>query len=151
MKTSEKNLISIRKFVSNFLLHSYGENKKLTHNYLNFYLNEKGISIPKRVKFSQIKPIDILFSNVILVKDENGKVIAYENPLLLNEVRLLNDLNSANKDDIEKVRVKNIEEQGYYVSTFGDVVDPNEEIEPIIQHENRYRKLVNKRVRRKLC
>ena len=151
MKVSEKNIISIRKFAANYLLEEYDEERKLTHDYLNFYLYDKGLKIPNRVKFKEIKPLDILFSNVLLVKDETGKIIAYQNPLMFNEEKLLKDLNSEEKETIENARIKNLEEQGYYVTKFGDVVNPIEEIKPKIENENRYKKLINRRVRRKLC
>ena len=153
MKTSKKNIISIRKFVNNYLLEECPEDKKLTHGYLYYYFMENGLDVPKKARFSKITPTDILFANVLLVSDENNKVVAYYNPLQFNEHSLLHELQTERKEEIEAKRRDNITKQGYYVSPFGEIVDlKNQEPEEYeFQETNRHKKLINSRTRRKLC
>lgn len=97
MKVSKKYIIGIRKFLTNFVLVEYDEDKKLTHKYMHEFLSEKGYTIPTRAVYKKIKTSDILTGTFIFVKDEIGQVIPYQNPLLLDELRLIHEVNCKRK------------------------------------------------------
>ena len=80
MNVSKKYIISIWEFAENYLGVMYDGNYKLTHDELRFYLREKlNISV-RREGFSRTNKARLLSGEVILVRDEEGKVIPYSNP-----------------------------------------------------------------------
>lgn len=80
MNVSKKYIISIWEFAENYLGVMYDGNYKLTHDELRFYLRDKlDISI-KRERFSRTNKAKLLSGEVILVRDEEGKIIPYSNP-----------------------------------------------------------------------
>ncbi|MEE3343365.1 MAG: hypothetical protein VZS44_04665 [Bacilli bacterium] len=92
LKVSKKYILSIDEFMDNFLRTPYTGKNKLTHKEMKFFLKEKKKDIPKIISFRRIKQEDILRGKYLLVKDDVGKKIAYENPqkldLILNELLL---------------------------------------------------------------
>ena len=80
MKASKKYIISICEFLENYYGVIYDGNYKLTHDELSYYLREKKALPVKRSSFKSAKDEELLNGNIILVKDEIGKVIPYCNP-----------------------------------------------------------------------
>ena len=80
MNVSKKYIISIWEFAENYLGVMYDGNYKLTHDELRFYLREKLDISVRREGFNRTNKAKLLSGEVILVRDEEGKVIPYSNP-----------------------------------------------------------------------
>ena len=148
MKLSKKNVISIKKFVSNYLLENYTEDKKLTHYEMYEFLKSNNLKLPKRIYMKNVKKTDILTGKVLFVEDENGKTVAYINPLILNETSLLTELNSTpNIQLANKVRKKYLESQGLFEGKNGEILSiaDTQEEEYVMHHHNRNKVLENRR------
>lgn len=88
MKASKKYIISIWEFMENYYGVIYDGSYKLTHDELSYYLRDKKSLPVKRSSFKDAKDEDLLNGNIILVKDEVGKVIPYYNPHRLGTVNV---------------------------------------------------------------
>ena len=148
MKVSKKYIINIREFMSNYLEVNYDKDYKLTHNEMNIFLYEKGKKEVDRIKFSSVKSDDIILGNVLLVKDEEGKVIPYINPKMIMLDMLLKELNTKeNKKRTREKRINTLKSMGYIETKSGDVIEKSliDEEEDVITHKrNRAKKLVNR-------
>lgn len=148
MNVSKKYIINIREFMSNYVEVSYDKERKLTHNEMNLYLYEKGRKAVEYIRFKSIKSEDILLGNVLLVKDEIGKVIPYANPKINNLKALLKELNSVESQKRTKTkRINTLKSMGYVETKSGDVIKSSlidEEEDVITCKRNRAKKLVNK-------
>ena len=96
MDISKKNIISIWKFMENYYGVMYMGNYKLTHNEMSLYLRSKSNLPVKRSNFQSIDNESILCGEIILVRDEEGKVIPYVNPRRLKN-NLIEELDSMNE------------------------------------------------------
>ncbi len=110
MKVSKKYIISIWEFMENYYGVIYDGSYKLTHDELSYYLKEEKSLPVKRSSFKDTKDEEILNGNIILVKDEVGKIIPYINPHRLEKFNIdenvdMNDylLNFINYGDDLKV------------------------------------------------
>ena len=89
LKTSRKNIMSIREYCKTFLNLTYVFQGKLTHDKLLDYAYEKKVKLPSKCKFDTIKEEQLLRGECYLVKDEVGKIIAYKNDSFnLNNINL---------------------------------------------------------------
>lgn len=156
MKTSIKNIISIEEFLLNYILNEKDSKKydggrvTLTHEEMNLYLFVNGYKSPNRIPFKKVKEFDLLTGEVLLVKDEIKKVIAYYNPRRTNITLLEQELNSAeNKKNALKKRRNYLKSIGYIETKNGEVIEKDliDEIEDtIIQKINRNKRLANENI-----
>ena len=152
MKISTKAVIGIREFLFNYVMQKDKDDNltsKLTHQDMVIYLFEKEYNVPNRVCFDRIKKQDILSGNILIVKDEMGKVIPYRNPRRVSLSSLERELNS------EKVRKNNLRkrreflsEQGLVELLSGQIVSENmfeeSDLNRVSEHVNRQKKLLNR-------
>lgn len=108
MKVSKKYIVSIWYFMENYCNIIYSDQYKLTHKEMAFYLWDKLNLILKKCNFSDVNKEKILNGEVILVKDEVGKIIPYYNPcrcysidILLKDISEITDssVNLSNADN----------------------------------------------------
>jgi acylphosphatase len=104
---SKKQIIKIDEFLQNYYGISYNRNNKLTHHEMNLFLSEKGKRIPKKAIFKNIQKESILNGSVIAVKDQEGQILIYVNPIRENLEDLLNEL----KKDSVKEKLKEVKKQ----------------------------------------
>ena len=111
MKVSKKCIISIWEFMENYFDIVYDGNFKLTHNEMCYYLkNEKNIFI-RRLGFNDINNAMILCGDVVLIRDEEGKVVPYVNPKRICDLDL-EDINSCKKSGLEIDKFSDLKEIG---------------------------------------
>ncbi len=143
---SLKQTIEIREFMSTYLNVEYeGEEKRITHYEMNKYLREKGYKLPIKVSFSKINKQKLSDGTYVLVREETkkkkkGKVIPYENPLLLSFGKLLNELQrEKNYDKLRAIRESILEENNLEEDWLGNIVEsyPEEEVFEINVRVNR--------------
>ncbi len=153
MKVSNKYIIEIDKFLINYILsekdsRKYDGGEISTHDELNYYLFVNGYNTPDRLSFRKVKKSDILSGKTILVKDEAGKVIPYNNPKIINFSHLQNELNSSeNRKEMLKNRRIILKKEGYVETKRGDIVKREliDEQEETITHKiNKNKKLANR-------
>ena len=117
MKVSSKYIIDIWEFMENYYGIIYDDNYKLVHDEMCYYLRNKNIFV-KRIGFKDAKNDKILSGDVVLVRDEEGKVAPYVSPKRIEDLDLddkvlinTNITIKKNKKDkfiiIEKNKVKN--------------------------------------------
>ena len=147
MNVSKKYIINIREFMDNYVGVNYNREYKLTHNEMNIFLYEKNKRGVDRSSFKKIKSEDIILGNVLLVKDEEGKVIPYINPKINKLDVLLKELNT--KENIKRAKAKRhetLKSMGYTETRCGDIIKSSlidEEETVITCKRNRAKKLVN--------
>ena len=73
MKVSSEYIIDIWEFMENYYGIIYDDNYKLVHDEMCYYLRNKNIFV-KRIGFKDAKNDKILNGDIILVRDEEGKV-----------------------------------------------------------------------------
>jgi len=119
---SEKQIVSIEEFMTNYLGKQYDGNSKLTHNEMLMFLYEKGSIIPEQVNFKKITNEKLLTGDYIAVKDEASRILFYQNPIKTSLKGLLIELQSkANLEKTKNARRQNINEQGYVEAINGIV------------------------------
>lgn len=96
--TSKKNIINIREYLYSTYGIEYTWEGKLTHLTLRGYLKEKDESLPIRISFDKVDNEEILRGECYLVKDEEGKILAYRSKCNFN--RLLNELQKEIKKNV---------------------------------------------------
>ena len=117
MKVSKKYIISIWEFIENYYGIIYDGNYKLTHDELSFYFNEKELMPLKRSNFKEAKDDKILSGEILLVKDEVGKIIPYVNPHRFEDfdIRSFSNNNYSVFDYVDNDNsLKNIGKYDYY-------------------------------------
>jgi len=115
MEVSKNYIVDIRTFLNDYYGFNYSSNKKLSHNFCEDYLKQKGI-ILMEVKVAKVKKEDILSGRLVFVKDEYGQVLAYKNPL-----RLGFKLERLKKKTLKERRLKVLNEQGFTYDENGKV------------------------------
>ena len=105
---SLNQVIGIREFMETYLNVKYEYDDKLTHYKMFEYLMEKGEALPTRVNLKEVNDQTLNNGTYVLVREESskkkkGKMIAYENPLVLKFGRLLNELQESK--DYKKLRL----------------------------------------------
>lgn len=98
MKVSSKYIIDIWEFMENYYGIIYDDNYKLTHKEISYYFRNKRIFV-KRIGFKEVKNAEILNGDIILVRDEEGKVAPYVNPKRIENL-VLEEINSLNNKKI---------------------------------------------------
>lgn len=96
MNVSKKFIISIWEFMENYYGIIYDDNYKLTHNEMCYYLSEKKNINAIRLGFKDINNAMILSGEVVLIRDEEGKIVPYVNPKRIRSLDL-DDINSSKK------------------------------------------------------
>lgn len=81
MQVSKKYIVSIWYFIENYCNIIYSDQYKLTHKEMELYLWNNLNLVLKKCNFRDINREKILNGEVILVKDEVGKIIPYYNPV----------------------------------------------------------------------
>lgn len=81
MQVSKKYIVSIWYFIENYCNIIYSDQYKLTHKEMELYLWNNLNLVLKKCNFRDINREKILNGEVILVKDEIGKIIPYYNPI----------------------------------------------------------------------
>ncbi|MBQ6494408.1 MAG: hypothetical protein IJI49_00210 [Bacilli bacterium] len=122
MKVSKKYIVNIWEFMSNYYGIIYDGNYKLTHNEMCYYLKNKDIYV-KRLSFNSINDASILCGDVVLVRDEEGKIIPYVSPVSILDLDL-EDINSScgylnikpNYIDVSDIGKKDYENYSYMKS-----------------------------------
>lgn len=144
MVVSEKQIISIREFMENYLGIKYTRDNKLTHVEMLMFLRDKGNDIPERVNFDKIKKEQLLTGDFLAVKDEASKILFYKNPINVKLKNLLSELKSqANLKQTRKARRYNLNEQGYQEAVNGVVKKEDLEEEEIsLAKPNRQKQLI---------
>ena len=94
MKVSSEYIIDIWEFMENYYGIIYDDNYKLTHKEISYYFRNKRIFV-KRIGFKEVKNAEILNGDIILVRDEEGKVAPYVNPKRIEDLDL-DEINSLN-------------------------------------------------------
>ena len=94
MNVSSKYIIDIWEFMENYYGIIYDDNYKLVHDEMCYYLRNKNIFV-KRIGFKEVKNAEILNGDIILVRDEEGKVAPYINPKRIEDLDL-DEINSLN-------------------------------------------------------
>ena len=94
MNVSKKFIISIWEFMENYYGIIYDDNYKLTHREMCYYLSEKKNIYARRLGFKDINDAMILSGEVVLIRDEEGKIAPYVNPKRIRNLDL-DDINSS--------------------------------------------------------
>ncbi len=143
---SLKQTIEIREFMRTYLNVEYdGEEKRITHYEMNKYLMEKGYKLPVKVSFSKINKQKLSDGSYVLVREETkkkkkGKIIPYENPLLLSFGKLLNELQrERDYDKLRAIRESILAENNLEEDWLGNIVEryPEEDIVEVNVRINR--------------
>ncbi|MBP3766361.1 MAG: hypothetical protein J6G98_04195 [Bacilli bacterium] len=101
---SKKQILDIKEFMELYVGKEYTWSEQLTHNKMTEFLNIKKIHAPNRVCFDHMEKEDLLNGNYLVVKDEVGQTMIYENPRR-SLVKLQVELNmSYNEEEMEKRR-----------------------------------------------
>lgn len=147
---SLNQVIGIREFMETYLNVKYENTGKLTHYKMFEYLMEKGEALPTRVSLKEVNDQTLNNGTYVLVREESskkkkGKMIAYENPLVLKFGKLLKELQTTK--DYKKLRliIKAIlSEENLEEDWLGNVVDkiPEEEELVITVSVNRQKKYI---------
>lgn len=117
LTVNAKKVLTIKKFLEKYYQISCDD--KMTHNQLREFMNEKGITLPKRMNFDSVKKEDLIRNKVILAKDKKGNVIPYSEVTNLNGLLLeLQNSKQNNPKNLRKIREALLQEMGY--ETFND-------------------------------
>lgn len=118
MKVSSEYIIDIWEFMENYYGIIYDGDFKLVHEEMCYYLRNKNFFV-KKIGFKNVKKDQILCGEIVLVKDEEGKVVPYASPrriedLDLDEINSLKDKKSfikpiENYDNLKDVGKKDYE------------------------------------------
>ena len=154
--TNGKDIISIYRYMEVCGLHcKFKKNVRISHSIMEKKLTLRHNEFPSevfrpvRISFEDYNHEDVLSGKIVEVVDDYNKVIAYRNPLLLQEETLFNYLNFADKKSLKKIRKALLEEQGYNISASG-IIDKKViyDYEPDITEKiNRNKKLEKNRRR----
>lgn len=124
--------------------------KKISHGIMmrkleaRYEMYPDKIIIPTTVSFSRFDKDELLSGDIVMVKDELGKVKAYKNPQILKERNLLKFLiNSNDKNSLNRIREKILEEQGYVTDSMGEII-PIEENDILSQYELEFTEKLNR-------
>ncbi len=98
MKVSSKYIIDIWEFMENYYGIIYDDNYKLVHDEMCYYLRNKNFFV-KKIGFKNVKKDQILSGDVVLVRDEEGKVVPYVSPKRIEDLDL-DEINSLNNKKI---------------------------------------------------
>lgn len=137
---SEKQIVSIEEFMENYVGKTYTWSDKLTHNKMVEYLLDKGISVPQRMSFDNVRKEDFLNGNIVVVKDKASKIIIYKNPRM-NLNTLLYELQSKeNIKRMKQVRNEILKQLGYQEKASG-IVNIVKDEQYTIEKINRQKRL----------
>lgn len=159
---SGKNIIDIYTFMKMCGLEcKRKKNVRVSHSIMEKKLSlrhelfPEKIILPERISFDNYLNEDVLKGSILEVVDDYNKVIAYRNPLKLNENQLLTVLiNAADKKTLEKIRKTILKEQGYIIQKNGEIItqeeyqdDIEEDLLSITEKHNRCKKLKQRSTR----
>jgi hypothetical protein len=148
---SLNQVIGIREFMETYLNVKYEYDDKLTHYKMFEYLMEKGETLPTRVNLKEVNDQTLNNGTYVLVREESskkkkGKMIAYENPLVLKFGRLLNELQeSKDYKKLRLIRKAILSQENLEEDWLGNIVDkvPEEEELVITVSVNRQKRYVS--------
>jgi hypothetical protein len=148
---SLNQVIGIREFMETYLNVKYEYDDKLTHYKMFEYLMEKGETLPTRVNLKEVNDQTLNNGTYVLVREESskkkkGKMIAYENPLVLKFGRLLNELQeSKDYKKLRLIRKAILSQENLEEDWLGNIVDkvPEEEELVINVSVNRQKRYVS--------
>ncbi len=148
---SLNQVIGIREFMETYLNVKYEYDDKLTHYKMFEYLMEKGEALPTRVNLKEVNDQTLNNGTYVLVREESskkkkGKMIAYENPLVLKFGRLLNELQeSKDYKKLRLIRKAILSQENLEEDWLGNIVDkvPEEEELVITVSVNRQKRYVS--------
>lgn len=148
---SLNQVIGIREFMETYLNVKYEYDDKLTHYKMFEYLMEKGEALPTRVNLKEVNDQTLNNGTYVLVREESskkkkGKMIAYENPLVLKFGRLLNELQeSKDYKKLRLIRKAILSQENLEEDWLGNIVDkvPEEEELVINVSVNRQKRYVS--------
>lgn len=148
---SLNQVIGIREFMETYLNVKYEYDDKLTHYKMFEYLMEKGEVLPTRVNLKEVNDQTLNNGTYVLVREESskkkkGKMIAYENPLVLKFGRLLNELQeSKDYKKLRLIRKAILSQENLEEDWLGNIVDkvPEEEELVITVSVNRQKRYVS--------
>ena len=148
---SLNQVIGIREFMETYLNVKYEYDEKLTHYKMFEYLMEKGEALPTRVNLKEVNDQTLNNGTYVLVREESskkkkGKMIAYENPLVLKFGRLLNELQeSKDYKKLRLIRKAILSQENLEEDWLGNIVDkvPEEEELVITVSVNRQKRYVS--------
>lgn len=148
---SLNQVIGIREFMETYLNVKYEYDDKLTHYKMLEYLMEKGEALPTRVNLKEVNDQTLNNGTYVLVREESskkkkGKMIAYENPLVLKFGRLLNELQeSKDYKKLRLIRKAILSQENLEEDWLGNIVDkvPEEEELVITVSVNRQKRYVS--------
>lgn len=148
---SLNQVIGIREFMETYLNVKYEYDDKLTHYKMFEYLMEKGEVLPTRVNLKEVNDQTLNNGTYVLVREESskkkkGKMIAYENPLVLKFGRLLNELQeSKDYKKLRLIRKAILSQENLEEDWLGNIVDkvPEEEELVINVSVNRQKRYVS--------
>lgn len=122
-----KQIISIQEFMQNYVGVIYSGKDKLTHEVMEEYLLEKGVTVPKRVRasFSKINQESFLRGDILLVKDKIGQILMYRNPYRISNRYLLETLHQ-DALQLKKVRSQILEQMGYTLLENEEIIETKE-------------------------
>lgn len=148
---SLNQVIGIREFMETYLNIKYEYDDKLTHYKMFEYLMEKGEALPTRVNLKEVNDQTLNNGTYVLVREESskkkkGKMIAYENPLVLKFGRLLNELQeSKDYKKLRLIRKAILSQENLEEDWLGNIVDkvPEEEELVITVSVNRQKRYVS--------
>ena len=148
---SLNQVIGIREFMETYLNVKYEYDEKLTHYKMFEYLMEKGETLPTRVNLKEVNDQTLNNGTYVLVREESskkkkGKMIAYENPLVLKFGRLLNELQeSKDYKKLRLIRKAILSQENLEEDWLGNIVDkvPEEEELVINVSVNRQKRYVS--------
>ena len=92
MNVSSKYIVDIWEFMENYYGIIYDGNFKLVHEEMCYYLRNKHFFV-KKIGFKNVKKDQILCGDIVLVKDEEGKVVPYASPRRIADLDL-DEINS---------------------------------------------------------
>ena len=148
---SLNQVIGIREFMETYLNVKYEYDDKLTHYKMFECLMEKGEALPTRVNLKEVNDQTLNNGTYVLVREESskkkkGKMIAYENPLVLKFGRLLNELQeSKDYKKLRLIRKAILSQENLEEDWLGNIVDkvPEEEELVITVSVNRQKRYVS--------
>ena len=148
---SLNQVIGIREFMETYLNVKYEYDDKLTHYKMFEYLMEKGETLPTWVNLKEVNDQTLNNGTYVLVREESskkkkGKMIAYENPLVLKFGRLLNELQeSKDYKKLRLIRKAILSQENLEEDWLGNIVDkvPEEEELVITVSVNRQKRYVS--------
>ena len=135
---SLNQVIGIREFMETYLNVKYEYDDKLTHYKMFEYLMEKGEALPTRVNLKEVNDQTLNNGTYVLVREESskkkkGKMIAYENPLVLKFGRLLNELQeSKDYKKLRLIRKAILSQENLEEDWLGNIVDKVQEEEELV-------------------